>query len=424
MGRRLNRLLISGVIVLLLAASLRAETRTALVIGNGDYLKSPLNNPVNDAKDMAAVLADCGFEVILKTNRDKSGMLAAVNQFGQRLKRGGTGLFFYAGHGVQVNGVNYMIPVGARVSKLADIRSQCLEISSVLSAMQTAKNDLNIVILDACRNNPFEKITGVSKGLALMDAPKGSYIAFSTRPGALSGDGYRRNGLYTSKLLKHIRTPGLSLVDLFMTVRNEVIAASGDTQEPWDNHALRRHFYFVPKGTESSPPYAAGVVAANTPVKGYRDDRTDMQVFLPEAAEEIPEPAGDTEWLEAEGDEPDAPDGFRKEVVVEYHYGEPVEVVYYVPDEDDILYDDMPAVDEDDALYDETDEELWEPAEYDAYEDGVTVYYPDDPPPPQPVVAQRRIEPPPRAKPPKPRPRFDGPPRVRKPSHHKPPRRR
>jgi len=225
-----------------------AEPRTALVIGNGSYLKTPLDNPINDAKDMAAVLMDCGFNVILETNRDKAAMLEAVARFGTQLERGGVGLFFYSGHGIQVNGINYIIPVGARAADVLDIKSQCLEISHVLAAMAAAKNALNIVILDACRNNPFETVPGVERGLALMNAPRGAYIAFSTRPGSLSGDGYTRNGLFTSKLLKHIRTPGLSLVDLFMTVRNQVLAASNDTQEPWDNHALRRHFYFVPDG--------------------------------------------------------------------------------------------------------------------------------------------------------------------------------
>ncbi|MCG8617593.1 MAG: caspase family protein [Desulfobacterales bacterium] len=387
MGIRQLILVVLATAVLCMYASVApAETRTALVIGNGDYLKNPLNNPVNDAKDMAVVLGDLGFQVILGTNRDKAGMQSAVDQFGRRLKQGGVGLFFYAGHGIQVDGVNYMVPVGARVARVGDIKPQCLEIASVLSAMQAAKNDLNIVILDACRNNPFESVTGVSKGLALMDAPKGSYIAFSTRPGALSGDGIARNGLYTSRLLKHIRTPGLSLVDLFMTVRNDVIAASNDTQEPWDNHALRRHFYFVPDGTESSPPYAAGAV-----------------VSIEE--ESVP----DVE------DEPDAPEGYRKEVVVEYHNGEPVEVVYYVPiddtiDDDTIVYEE--AEDEPDVIYyypyDDADEEP----------PPVVLTYPDNPSPRPPVVAQRRIEPETR---PRPRPRYQGPVRYEPSVRRRPP---
>gem|GEM_PF-4085207 len=384
MGIRLLMLvMIAAVATCSLSSVARADTRTALVIGNGDYLKTPLNNPVNDAKDMAAVLGDLGFHVILGTNRDKAGMQAAVDQFGRRLRQGGVGLFFYAGHGIQVNGVNYMVPLGARVSGAGDIKSQCLEISKVLSAMQAAKNDLNIVILDACRNNPFESMTGVSKGLALMDAPKGSYIAFSTRPGALSGDGIARNGLYTSKLLKHIRTPGLSLVDLFMTVRNEVIAASNDTQEPWDNHALRRHFYFVPDGSDTTSPYAAGAVVAADP-----PGVSDTVVYLPE-----------DETDQSAEDEPDAPEGYRKQVVVEYHDGVPVEVVYYVPEEDD-------RVDEstDDAVYDGTI--VYEEAEDDPdviyyyppmyeYQDSppVVLTYPDSSAPRQPVVAQRRVDP-------------------------------
>ena len=305
-----------------------AELRTALVIGNGSYLESPLNNPVNDARDMASVLKDCGFEVILRTNDNKAEMETAVRSFGQRLKRGGVALFFYAGHGIQVRGVNYMIPVGAEVKGIEDIDARCVKIPQVLSAMEDAGNELNIVILDACRNNPFQTVPGVSRGLALMNAPQNSYIAFSTRPGALSGDGPSRNGLYTAKLLKHIRTPGLSLVDLFMRVRNDVMTASNETQEPWDNHALRRHFYFVPETAGDNLPYESGVVASTgeereeTGSGGY-EDRPDDTIVQGLEDEEIYSYQGE--------EEPDAPPGYRKEVVVEIHDGEPVEVVYFRP---------------------------------------------------------------------------------------------
>ncbi len=343
MGRISGWGILLGAMAVFFMATAFAETRTALVIGNGSYLKTPLNNPVNDAKDMASVLKDCGFDVILRTNKDRAGMMEAVRLFGQRLKKGGVGLFFYAGHGIQVDGINYMVPVNADASGVKDIQSRFLEISSVLSAMEKAKNDLNIVILDACRNNPFQVVKGVSKGLALMDAPKGSYIAFSTRPGSLSGDGAARNGLYTAKLLKHIRTPGLSLVDLFMNVRNDVLAASNDNQEPWDNHSLRRHFYFMPDGTEPALPYGAGVVSSDASVGSLETDTlqssvvvdTDYSEYFDSSEYGIEGEADYSEW----DDEPDAPAGYRKEVVVEYQDNEPVEVVYYLPDdpEDEVV---------------------------------------------------------------------------------------
>lgn len=363
-----------------------AERRTALVIGNGSYLESPLNNPVNDAKDMASVLQDCGFEVILRTNKNRAGMEEAIGLFGARLKQGGVGLFFYAGHGVQVQGINYMIPVNAKVKEiktLSDIEADCVKIPQVLSAMEKAENGLNIVILDACRNNPFQTIQGVSGGLALMDAPKGSYIAFSTRPGAMSGDGSARNGLYTSKLLKHIRTPGLSLVDMFMNVRNDVMLASNETQEPWDNHALRRHFYFVPKGTELSQPYGTAVVDEEY-TKSYPQTE-DAQAQEETIFQTIPDVAFDEDAQE----EPDAPAGYYKQVVVEYHNGVPVEVVYYVAEETD----DPPIT-------------YYDPPEYE------NSYEPDPPPPePQPVIIYRKPPPKPlkynrpRVKPPARRPR-------------------
>lgn len=251
---KLNVLVLCVLFVLIVAKNVCSDQRVALVLGNGSYKSSPLNNPVNDATDIAAALKECGFEVFLEVDRDRSDMRKAVRSFGKKIKNGGVGLFYYAGHGVQVDGQNYMIPIGVDIKEKYDVEDQCLKVSYVLSAMEDAGNDMNIIILDACRDNPFRSYRSVSKGLALMDAPRGSYLAFSTKPGSVAADGIGRNGLFTSKLLRHIRTPGLNLVDVFMNVRNDVLIASNDRQEPWDNHSLRKHFYFIPESKQALQP--------------------------------------------------------------------------------------------------------------------------------------------------------------------------
>ena len=159
-------------LVLSSAISVSASIRNALVIGNGAYRFAPLHNPTNDAKDMANVLQELGFIVIHKENASLREMEESLDEFWSRLKKGGVGLFFYAGHGVQVRGRNYLIPVDAKISVEQDVKYECLEAGKVLGRMEDAENDLNLVILDACRNNPFERgWRSVDRGLARMDAP-------------------------------------------------------------------------------------------------------------------------------------------------------------------------------------------------------------------------------------------------------------
>lgn len=161
------------------------EQRTALVIGNSTYSTGPLKNPVNDASDMAKALQKTGFKVTLKKNANLREMTEAIEEFGNTLKKGGVGLFYYAGHGVQVGGVNYLLPIGVRINKEGDVRFETVDAGRVLAEMENANNGLNIVILDACRDNPFGRgIRSSSRGLAIVsNAPAGTFISYSTGAG-------------------------------------------------------------------------------------------------------------------------------------------------------------------------------------------------------------------------------------------------
>jgi len=225
-----------------------ASRRIALVIGNADYATAPLKNPINDANDMAEVLQRLGFTVSKKLNVDRRDMREAIRDFGDRILRGeAIGLFYYAGHGIQVKGENYLVPIGADVQREDEVDDECLPASFVLGKMETAGNSLNIIILDACRNNPFPAAArNADRGLARMDAPTGSILAYATAPGASASEGDGRNGLYTSRLLVHMRTPGLRLEDVFINVRNDVRKLSSGAQVPWETHSLGGRFYFLP----------------------------------------------------------------------------------------------------------------------------------------------------------------------------------
>jgi len=237
--------------------AVEAEKRQALVIGNGAYADGSLDNPPNDAREMARALRQCGFEVIEKIDCNRKDMEDAVRDFGMRIKKGGVGLFYYAGHGMQVEGSNYLIPVGADVQAEDEVKYKAMDAGMVLSKMESAGNRINIVILDACRNNPFARsFRSGSRGLKKMDAPKGTLLAYATAPGDVAADGKGQNGLYTSRLLKHLRTPGLAVEQVFKRVRDDVMKMTGDSQVPWESTSLRGDFYFV-SGDGSGPPALA-----------------------------------------------------------------------------------------------------------------------------------------------------------------------
>lgn len=230
------------------------ERCIALVIGNGAYTNAPpLKNPPNDARDMAATLKTLGFDVSSGINLSQREMKRLIREFGQKLKAGGNGLFYYAGHGVQARGRNYIIPVDAEIQSEADVEDSGVDVGLVLNYMDDAQNGLNIVILDACRNNPFARsFRSASDGLAQVDAPTGTLIAYATAPGRVAADGAGDNGLYTSELLKAMRLPGLSATDMFMQVRAEVMKRTGNKQVPWEASSLVGTFYFTGGPTNSS----------------------------------------------------------------------------------------------------------------------------------------------------------------------------
>ena len=222
------------------------ERRIALVIGNSAYKSSPLRNPANDAQDMAATLMGLGFDVMHKENADQITMKRAIRQFGRKLREGGIGLFYYAGHGVQVKGRNYLIPVNAVIESESDVEYEAVDAGRVLGKMEDAGNDLNIAILDACRDNPFTRsFRSREQGLAKMDAPKGSLVAYSTAPGSIAADGTGRNGIFTKYLLKHMKTPGLTIERVLKFTRNNVMEETNDKQVPWESSSLRGDFYFA-----------------------------------------------------------------------------------------------------------------------------------------------------------------------------------
>ncbi|MEI7612376.1 MAG: caspase family protein [Betaproteobacteria bacterium] len=227
-------------------ADLPSPRRVALVIGNSAYQQAPLRNPANDARDIAATLKRLGFDVILRTNADLPTMERAVDEFYASLKRGGTGLFYFAGHGMQVGGINYLVPVGARLQSESDVRYQTMDAGKVLGKMEDAGNGLNLVILDACRNNPFARsFRSASQGLAKMDAPTGSLIAYATAPGSVAADGEGRNGVYTTHLLKNLATPKLSVEEMFKRVRLGVVGETQKAQVPWEASSLTGNFSFA-----------------------------------------------------------------------------------------------------------------------------------------------------------------------------------
>ncbi len=224
--------------------------RIALVIGNGEYTNArKLTNPVNDANDMAKTLNELGFEVISGTNLNLQQMTEKVREFGDKLKvSGGVGLFYYAGHGIQVNGRNYLIPVNADITREDEIDFAALNFDLILRKLATANNGLNIVVLDACRNNPFARSWSRDAGdggLAQVTAPTGTFIAYATSPDRTASDGTGRNGLYTAELLKHIKQPNLKIEEAFKQVTIAVDQKSDGKQVPWTSSSLRGEFYFL-----------------------------------------------------------------------------------------------------------------------------------------------------------------------------------
>jgi hypothetical protein len=223
------------------------EHRVALVIGNADYAVAPLRNPLNDARAMAAALRELGFEVLEAQNAGRKAMLQRLREYRDRLRPDSVGLFYYAGHAVQVKGQNYLIPVDATIRSEAEVDEESVNLSYLLDRLEEAKNSINLVFLDACRDNPFARsFRSVSRGLAQVDAPTGTLIAYATAPGRTASDGDGANGIYTEEMLRVLKSPGLKIEDVLKRVRAGVVRRTQGAQTPWDTSSLIGDFYFVP----------------------------------------------------------------------------------------------------------------------------------------------------------------------------------
>ena len=249
--------------------------RLALVIGNGAYRDAALPNPPNDAADMAKALEASGFTVIRRENASLREMHLALREFGDKLGRQSTGLFYFAGHGLQVRGRNYLLPVDADIQREDEVAFAALDVSAVMEKLDSAKNPVNIVILDACRNNPFgTRMTATAKGLAPIDAPPGTFIAFATAPGSTAADGTGRNGLYTHYLVQEIAKPGAPIEEVFKAVRAGVRKDSKSAQVPWESTSLETSFAFreapALKVAAAAPPPAAAAAPAPKPAPSKR----------------------------------------------------------------------------------------------------------------------------------------------------------
>lgn len=227
----------------------KPQRRLALIIGNAAYPgKDALNNPVNDATDVTAALRAMGFEVISELNADRRKMNTAIDNFGTRLRNCDLGFFYYAGHGLQVNGENYLVPIDAVLKSQGEVEYECYPVGKILAKMEDAANQANIIVLDACRDNPsqrsWSRSTG-SNGLANINAPQGTFIGFATSPGSTAADGTGRNGVYTKALLEHMRKPNLTIDQLFNAVNGTVKKLTNNQQVPWKASSMSEDLYLT-----------------------------------------------------------------------------------------------------------------------------------------------------------------------------------
>ena len=225
-----------------------SQRRSALIIGNSAYRTAPLQNPSNDATDIAEKLEQLGFDVMLVRDATHRQMEEAVDQFSRKLRRGGVGLFYYAGHGVQVHGQNYLLPINANLQRELDVKYEAVNVGWVLETMADSGNELNMAILDACRDNPFARSwRSGQRGLAVVQAARGMLIAYATEPGGVAEEGSGRNGTYTKHLLKYITKPGWAIERVFKQVRISVMRETKGKQIPWESSSLLGDFYFLDK---------------------------------------------------------------------------------------------------------------------------------------------------------------------------------
>ena len=229
-----------------------SDRRVALVVGNGRYTQlGKLENSVNDAADIAQTLKKVGFEVIHAQDTSRESLFAAMKKFRQAIPAGGVSLFYYAGHGIQSNGVNYLMPIDAGADDEVTVRNSGVPLDEVLGLMNEARSGLKIVYLDACRNDPPQlrrSTRSSARGLTEVPKAQGTIIEFSTNPGnvALDGKAGDRNSPYTTALLKYMEKPGLQIEQLGKLVRADVMSATNGKQEPWTSSSITNDFFFVP----------------------------------------------------------------------------------------------------------------------------------------------------------------------------------
>lgn len=227
--------------------SIHALPRVALVVGNCAYADSPLQNPINDANAIARELRQSGFTVELQTDASREAMQKAITAFCVQLaKQKAVGLFYFAGHGLQLDWRNYLVPVDARLVSAADVTRSTVDLSSLFGGLSRAGNPMNIVVLDACRDNPFGSDHKTGRGLSQMDAPAGTFLAYATAPGNVAADGSGKHGLYTENILREMRAPDAKIEDVFKRVRLSVRRSSAGQQIPWESTSLEEDFYFKP----------------------------------------------------------------------------------------------------------------------------------------------------------------------------------
>lgn len=218
--------------------------RYALVIGNGSYKNVPLNNPVNDANDIANILQELNFNVSKKTNANKQEIINSIRNFENKITSTDVALFYYSGHGLQVNGINYIIPIGADITDEDEIEFEAVAMNRIMSKLEKAR--INIIILDACRDNPFKGFKSLDRGLAQISTKTyGTFIAYATAPGKVAVDGTGRNSPYTKNLISKMKIPGLKIEDVFKEVRKAVKQETNNKQIPWDSSSLTDDFVFA-----------------------------------------------------------------------------------------------------------------------------------------------------------------------------------
>ncbi|HEX2079471.1 MAG TPA: caspase family protein [Longimicrobium sp.] len=267
------------------ALAAQAERRVALVVGNGAYQNAgPLRNPVNDARAVAQSLQRLGFNVMLRENRSQREMAQDIREFGRQLDQNTVALYYYSGHGIQVKGENYVVPVDAAIENEEEVEYGTINVGLVMAQMEAARSRVNIVFLDACRNNPFARsFRSASQGLAMMNAPAGTFIAYATAPGDVASDGTAAagNGLYTQQLLRFLNQPGLPIEQMHKQVRIAVTQASNGDQVPWESSSIMGDFYFAGNTGTGTVQTVASTPSSNDRPQAIAEDRSEAVALTP-----------------------------------------------------------------------------------------------------------------------------------------------